>query len=114
MYLAENVKYKPARPSPAVVASQERAQGQQEAPGYVHHHPMQLNVGELEGRAALIGVCLPIPFQTPHIQTEDRAEARAGRKKSKQTESYAVYMYHNHCYHLYLCTYILSCSNNIQ
>ena len=77
-YLAENVKYKPARPSPAVIASQERAQGQHEAPGYIHHHPMQLNIGELEGGASLIRVCLPIPFQTPHVQTEDRAE-RSGK-----------------------------------
>lgn len=80
MYLTDDVQDKPAGPGPAVVAAQQHPQGQQQAPGHIHEHAVQVHEGDEGGGAALVLVELTITTETPHVQLEARTSGVRGEE----------------------------------
>ncbi len=65
--LEDDVQDKPAGPRPSVVPAQERPQGQEEPPGRVHEHTVEVEEGEGGGGATLVAGALSVPRQPPDI-----------------------------------------------
>ena len=66
--LHNDVQYEPHGPVVAVVATQQCSQRQEEAPGQVHQHTVEVHKGEVDSGAVLLRAVSRHPRQLPHVR----------------------------------------------